>query len=183
MITLKQLNVQKSKSKSPSSKSSSKHSKSSRSSSSRESTSRKKAEAEFLAIQAKERFDRKKELPEKQKILELELVNEHLIEAQNKLQLIRLAENFEKGSICSDNNRDLEGIFTSNNEISQKYLIPSKSITSSKSNLSINITYNINNASNGHSEDSNIPPKLPPKPKLPTNSDIDHRFSDLSISS
>ena len=27
------------------------------------------------------------------------------------------------------------------------------------------------------------PPKLPPKPKQPTNSDIDHRSSDLSISS
>ena len=139
-------------SKSPSSKSSSKHSKSSRSSSSRESTSRKKAEAELLAVQAKERFDRKKELLEKQKILELELENEHLIEAQNKLQLIRLAENFEKGSICSDNNRDLEGIsktqvdktnssfpFTKekiDNDITEKYLIPSKSITS-KSNSAI----------------------------------------------
>ena len=92
-----------------SSKSSSKHSKSSRSSSSRESTSRKRAEAELLTIQTKERFDRKKELLEKQKILELEFENEHLIEAQNKLQLIRLAENFQKGGICSDN-RDLEGI-------------------------------------------------------------------------
>ena len=137
----------------PSSKSSSKHSKSSRSSSSRESTSRKKAEAELLAVQAKETFDRKKELLEKQKILELELENEHLIEAQNKLQLIRLAENFEKGSICSDNNRDLEGIsktqvdktnssfpFTKekiDNDITEKYLIPSKSITSSKSNSAI----------------------------------------------
>ena len=49
-------------SKSSSSKSSSKHSKSSRSSSSRESTSRKRAEAELMAIRAKERFDRKKEL-------------------------------------------------------------------------------------------------------------------------
>ena len=185
--------------KSPSSKSPSKHSKSSRSSSSRESTSRKKAEAELLAVQAKERFDRKKELLEKQKILELELENEHLIEAQNKLQLIRLADNFEKGSICSDNNRDLEGMsktqvdktnssfpFTNKkigNEISEKYLIPSKSITSSKSNSSINITDNINYASNAHSKDSNIPPKLPPKPKRPTNSDIDLRPSDLSISS
>ena len=136
---------------------------------------------ELLAIQANERFDRKKELLEKQKILELELENEHLIEAQNKLQLIRLAENFEKGSICSDNNRDLEGMsktqvdktnssfpFTNKkigNEISEKYLIPSKSITSSKSNLSINITDNNNSASNAHSEDSNIPPTLPPKPK------------------
>ena len=99
----------KSKSSKSSSKSSSKHSKSSRSSSSRESTSRKRAEAELLTIQTKERFDRKKELLEKQKILELEFENEHLIEAQNKLQLIRLAENFQKGGICSDN-RDLEGI-------------------------------------------------------------------------
>ena len=122
---------------------------------------------ELLAIQANERFDRKKELLEKQKILELELENEHLIEAKNKLQLIRLAENFEKGSICGDNNRDLEGISKTqvDNEISEKYLIPSKSITSSKSNLSINITDNNNNASNAHSEDSNIPPTLPPKPK------------------
>ena len=125
--------------KSPSSKYSSKHSKSSRSSSSGESTSRKKAEAELLAIQAKERFDRKKELLVKQKILVLELENEHSTEAQNKLQLIRLAENFEKGSICSDNDGDLEGIsktdktnssfpFTNeeiDNEISEKYLIPS----------------------------------------------------------
>ena len=177
--------------KSPSSKSPSKHSKSSRSSFSRESTSRKKAEAELLAVQAKERFDRKKELLEKQKILELELENEHLIEAQNKLQLIRLAENFEKGSICSDNNRDLEGMsktqvdktnssfpFTNKkigNQISEKHHIPSKSITSSKFNSSIIITDNINNASSAHSKDSNISPKLPPKPEQPTNSDIDHR--------
>ena len=69
------------------------------------------------------------------------------------------------------------------NEISEKYLIPSKSITSTKSNSSINITDNINNACNAHSKDSNIPPKLPPKPKQPTNSNIDHRSSDLSISS
>ena len=167
--------------KSSSSKSSSKRSKSSRSFTSRESTSRKRAEAELLAIQAKERFDGKKELLEKQKILELELENEHLVEAQNKLQLIRLAENFKKGSICSDNNRDLEGIsktqvdktnssfpFTKrkiDNDVSKKNLIPSKSITSSKSNLSINITDNINNASNVHSKDGNILPKLPPKPK------------------
>ena len=112
--------------------------------------------------------------------------------------MIRLAEKFEKGSICSDNNLDLEGIsktqvdktnssfpFTNkkiDNEINKKYLIPSKSITSSKPNSSINITDNIDNASNAHSKDSNIPPKLPPKPKLPTNSDIDHRPSDLSIS-
>ena len=53
-------------SKSPSSKSSSKHSKSLRSSSSRESASRKRVEAELLAIQAKERFDRKRELLEKE---------------------------------------------------------------------------------------------------------------------
>ena len=66
--------------------------------------------------------------------------------------MIRLAENFEKGSICSDNNRDLEGIsktqvdktnssfpFTKekiDNDITEKYLIPSKSITS-KSNSAI----------------------------------------------
>ena len=144
-------------------------------------------------------FDRKKELLEKQKILELELENEHLIEAQNKLKLIRLAENFGKGSICRDNNRDLEGIsktqvdktnssvsFTNekiDNEISEEYLIPSKSITSSKSNSSINIIDDINNASNAHSKDSSMAPKLPPKPKQPTNSDTDHRSSDLSISS
>ena len=94
-------------SKSSSSKSSSKYSNSSKSSSSRESTSCKRAEAKLLAIQAKERFDRKKELLEKEK---LERENEHLIEAQNKLQLIILAENFEKGSICSNNDRDVEGI-------------------------------------------------------------------------
>ena len=62
------------------------------------------------------------------------------------MQLIRLAENFEKTSICSDNNRDLEGVsksqkdktncsfpFTNeniDNEISEKYLIQSKSVTS-----------------------------------------------------
>ena len=63
------------------------------------------------------------------------------------------------------------------NEITKKYLIPSKSITSTKSNSSINITDNTNNARNANSKDSNIPPKLPPKP------DIDHRSSDLSISS
>ena len=76
----------------------------------------------------------------KQKILVLELENEHSTEVQNKLQLIRLAENFEKGSISSDNDGDLEGIsktdktnssfpFTNeeiDNEISEKYLIPSK---------------------------------------------------------
>ena len=105
--------------------------------------------------------------------------------------MIRLAENFEKGSICSDNNRDLEGIsktqvdktnssfpFTNkkiDNQISEKYLIPSKSITSSKFNSSIIITDNINNASSAHSKDSNISPKLPPKQEQPTNSDIDHR--------
>ena len=112
--------------------------------------------------------------------------------------MIRLAENFEKGSICSDNNRDLEGIsktqvdttnnsfpFTKekiDNNVSEKYLIPSKSITSSKSNPSINITDNINNASNTHSKDGNIPSKLTPKPKQPSNSVTDHRSSDLSIS-
>ena len=105
--------------------------------------------------------------------------------------MIRLAENFKKGSICSDNNRDLEGISKTqvdktnssllfmkqsiDNEISEKYLIPSKSVTSSKYNSTTNITDNINNASNAHIKDSNIPPKLPPKPKQPTNSDIDHR--------
>ena len=67
--------------------------------------------------------------------------------------MIRLAEKFEKGSICSDNNLDLEGIsktqvdktnssfpFTKekiDNDITEKYLIPSKSITSSKSNSAI----------------------------------------------
>ena len=82
--------------------------------------------------------------------------------------MIRLAENFEKDSICGDNNRDLEGVsktqvdktnssfpFTKeniDNGISEKYLIPSKSIASSKSNSSINITDNINNASNAHSK-------------------------------
>ena len=105
--------------------------------------------------------------------------------------MIRLAENFKKGSICSDNNRDLEGISKTqvdktnssllfmkqsiDNEISEKYLIPSKSVTSSKYNSTTNITDNINNASNAHIKDSNIPPKLPAKPKQPTNSDIDHR--------
>ena len=68
------------------------------------------------------------------------------------------------------------------NDISEKYFIPSKSVTSSKSNSTISITDNINNASNAHNKDSNIPPKSPPKPKQPTNSDIDHRSSDLSIS-
>ena len=76
----------------------SKSSKTSKSSSRRESTSCKKAKAELLAIQAKERFDRKKELLEKQKNLELELENEHVIEAQNKLQLIKLGERFEQNS-------------------------------------------------------------------------------------
>ena len=47
----------------------------------------------MLAFQAKERFDRKKELLEKQKLLKLEFENEHLIEAHNILQYIRLAEN------------------------------------------------------------------------------------------
>ena len=109
--------------------------------------------------------------------------------------MIRLEENFEKGSICSDNNRDLEGISKTqvdntnfpfinekiDNEISEKHLIPKKSITSSKYNSSIIITDNFNNASNVHSKDSNIPLKLP-KPRQPTNLDIDHRSSDLSIS-
>ena len=75
------------------------------SSSSVEITSSKKSTAKLMliAIQAKERFDEKKKLPEKRKILELEFENEHLIEAQNKLQFINLAENFEKSSICCDN--------------------------------------------------------------------------------
>ena len=133
------------------------------------------------------------------KNLELELENEYLIEVQNKLQFTRLAENFEKGSTCSDNNRDFEGIsktqvdkinssflFTKeniDNKISEKCLIPSKYVTSSKFNSTTNSTDNINNASNAHSKDSNIPPKLSPKPKQPTHSDIDHKSSNLSISS
>ena len=92
--------------KSLSSKYSSKHSKSSISSSSRESTSCKETETDLLAIQAKERFDRKKELIEKKKNKELEFENEHLVKAQNKLHVIRLPESFEEGSISSGNSRD-----------------------------------------------------------------------------
>ena len=76
----------------------SKSSKTSKSSSRRESPSCKKAKAELLSIQVKERLDRKKKLLEKQKNLELELENEHVIEAQNKLQLIKLGERFEQNS-------------------------------------------------------------------------------------
>ena len=82
-----------------------------------------------------------------------------------------------------------DGSFPFNKEktgdkISKKYLIPSKSITSSKSNSSIIITENINfnYVNNAQSKDSNIPPKLPRKPKQPINSDIHHRSVDLSIS-
>ena len=87
----------------------------------------------------------------------------------------------EEGSICSDNNRDLEGIskpqvdktnssfpFTKqnvDNEISEKYVLPSKSVTSSKFTLSTNITDNMENANNVRSKDSNIPPKLTTKAK------------------
>ena len=84
--------------------------KTSKSSFSEEITSSKNVAAKLMPIQAKERFDRENKLLEKEKILELELENEHLIEAQNKLQLINLAENFEKSSICCDNNQYLEGI-------------------------------------------------------------------------
>ena len=99
-----------------------------------------------------------------------------MIEAQNKLQSIRLAEDFDKSSICSEDNRDLEGIsktqvgkatssfpFTKqniDNEISEKHLMPSKFATSLKSNSITNVTDNINNAINAHSKDSNIPPKF-----------------------
>ena len=91
------------------------------------------------------------------------------------MQLIILAENCS--NICSNNDRDVEGIsktqvdktkcsfpFTKeklDNDISQKYLEPSKSITSSKLSLSINITNNINNTGNAHSKDGNVLPKLP----------------------
>ena len=90
--------------------------------------------------------------------------------------MIILVENCS--NICSNNDRDVEGIsktqvdktnssfpFTKeklDNDISEKYLKPSKSITSSKSSLSINITNNINNTSNAHSKDGNVLPKLPP---------------------
>ena len=99
--------------------------------------------------------------------------------------MIRLAENFDKSSICSDNNRDLEGIsktqlgkatssfpFTTQNivnEISEKDPMPSNFATSSKSNSITSVTDNINNVINAHSKDSNIAPKLPPKPKHPKN--------------
>ena len=87
--------------------------------------------------------------------------------------MIRLAENFDKSSICSDNNQDLEGIsktqgskatssfpFTKqniDNEISKKYLMASKFLTSSKSNSIANVIDSINNAINADSKDSNIP--------------------------
>lgn len=90
-----------SKSKSSKNSKSTKSSKSS-SSSSRESEKCKKAKAELLAIQAKERFDRKRQLLEKQKNLELELEHENVIEAQNKLQLIKLKERYEEDSILED---------------------------------------------------------------------------------
>ena len=86
----------------------SKSSKTSKSSSRRESTSCKKAKAELLAIQAKERFDRKQELLEKQKNLEPELENEHVIETQNKLQLIKLRERFEQNSRFDEDEHHLE---------------------------------------------------------------------------
>ena len=93
--------------KSLSSKYSSKHSKSSISSSSRESTSCKETETDLLAIQAKERFDRKKELIEKKKKQRNWIrKRKHLVKAQNKLHVIRLPESFEEGSISSGNSRD-----------------------------------------------------------------------------
>ena len=61
--------------------------------------------------------------------------------------------------------------------------MPSKFATSSKSNSITSITDKINNIINAHSKDSNIPPKLPPRPKHPKNSDIGHRSLDSSISS
>ena len=89
----------------------------------------------------------------------------------------------EEGSISSDNNRDLEGIskpqvdktnssfpFTKqnlDNEINEKYVIPSKSVTSPKSTLSTNITDNMENANNVHGKDTNILPKLTTKAKKP----------------
>ena len=61
--------------------------------------------------------------------------------------------------------------------------MPSKFATSLKFNSITNVTDNIKNVINAHSKDSNITPKLPPKPKHPKKLDIDHRSLDSSISS
>ena len=111
---------------------------------------------------------------------------------------VKLAESSEKSSICTDNNQDLEDIskiqvdkmnsgfpFTKqniDNKISKKYLIPNKFLTTWKTYSTIKNTNYPKNASNADSKDSNIPWKLPLEPKQSTNSDINHKSSNLSMS-
>jgi len=72
--------------------SSNRTSQSSRSRSSQESTRQKIAKAELVANQAREKFDRRKTLLERQKAIELDIEKEKLYEAQNKLQLAQLTD-------------------------------------------------------------------------------------------
>ena len=181
----------------------SKSSKTSKSSSRRESTSCKKAKAELSAIQPKERFDRKKELFEKQKNLELELENEHVIEAQNKLQLIKLGERFEQNSRFDEDEHHLELVDIQKPEVynesdtrvpltnqerdykfNKEYLkrtSPPESDTTSVNHLedmsSINKISNVNKISSYDIERKKSPistPQLKPS---------DHSYSDILASS
>lgn len=53
------------------------------------------AEAESILSQTKERFERKAELLEQQKLLELEIENEKIFEAREKLKTAELKEHFD----------------------------------------------------------------------------------------
>ena len=55
-----------------------------------------KAEAELTLSQTKERFERKAENLEQQKLLELEIEKEKIFEAQERLKIAELKEHFDK---------------------------------------------------------------------------------------
>ena len=79
------------------------HSKSTHSSSSTDSKRLQKAQAELRIAQSLERFNRKSELLEKKKEIELAIERERVFQAQNKLEMAKLNEEFDSSLRFKEN--------------------------------------------------------------------------------